>query len=102
VTEESYRVSDLSRRAHSLRVNPLSANLRLQLLTILGMSVADGAVALVDPKPGPLLLAGVLPMTLSRNTLVPRAAATPRRDSRERTATRSRHANLSCLHRVAR
>jgi uncharacterized membrane protein YccC len=34
------------------------------------MSVAVGAVALVDPQPGPLVLAGVLAMTLSRNKLV--------------------------------
>ena len=34
------------------------------------MSVAVGLVALVDPKPGPLVLAAVLAMTLSRNRLV--------------------------------
>ena len=34
------------------------------------MSVAVGVIALVDPKPGPLVLAGVLAMTLSRNRLV--------------------------------
>jgi hypothetical protein len=34
------------------------------------MSVAVGTVALVDPQPGPLVLAAVLAMTLSRNRLV--------------------------------
>jgi uncharacterized membrane protein YccC len=58
-------VTDLPRRAH-----PLRTNWRQPLLTIVGMSVAVGVVALVDPKPGPLVLAGVLAMTLSRNKIV--------------------------------
>jgi uncharacterized membrane protein YccC len=58
-------VTDLPRRAY-----PLRTNWRQPLLTIVGMSIAVGVVALVDPKPGPLVLAGVLAMTLSRNKLV--------------------------------
>ena len=56
-------MTDLPRSAH-----PLRTNWRQPLLTILSMSVA--VVAVVDPQPGPLVLAGVLAMTLSRNKLV--------------------------------
>ena len=58
-------MTDLPRSAH-----PLRTNWRQPLLTILSMSVAVVAVAVVDPQPGPLVLAGVLAMTLSRNKLV--------------------------------
>jgi hypothetical protein len=58
-------VTDLPRRAH-----PLRTQWRQPLLTIIGMSVAVGLVSIGDPKPGPLVLAAVLAMTLSRNRLI--------------------------------
>jgi hypothetical protein len=58
-------VTDEPRRAHLLRTN-----WRQPLLTIIGMSAAIGLVALVDPQPGPLVLAAVLAMTVGRNKLV--------------------------------
>jgi len=52
------------RRPHPLR------NWQAPLLTAVSMAVAVGLVAVVDPVPGPLVLAAVLAMTLSRNRLV--------------------------------
>jgi Fusaric acid resistance protein-like len=52
------------------RTHPLSTNWRQPLLTVIGMSISVGLLALVDPKPGPLVLAAVLAMTISRNKLV--------------------------------
>jgi len=43
---------------------------RQPLLTAIGMSIAVGLLALLDPQPGPLVLAAVLAMTISRNKLV--------------------------------
>jgi hypothetical protein len=40
------------------------------LLTAIGMGVSVGLLALFDPQPGPLVLAAVLAMTISRNKLV--------------------------------
>ena len=51
------------------RLHPLR-EWRIPLLTALGMSAAVALVALVDPQPGPLVLAAALAMTLSRNRLV--------------------------------
>lgn len=50
--------------------NPLLTSWRQALLTIVGMSISVGLVALVDPLPGTLVLAGVLAMTMARNRLV--------------------------------
>lgn len=58
-------MSDDARRTH-----PLRANWRQPLLTVIGMSIAVGLLSLVDPQPGPLVLAAVLAMTISRNRLV--------------------------------
>jgi hypothetical protein len=58
-------VTDQLRHPH-----PLRARWRQPLLTAVGMSVAVGLVSLVDPQPGPLVLAAVLAMTLSRNRLI--------------------------------
>jgi hypothetical protein len=58
-------VSDDVRKAH-----PLRTNWRQPLLTAIGMAISVGLLALVDPKPGPLVLAAVLAMTISRNRLV--------------------------------
>jgi hypothetical protein len=58
-------VTDPTRRAH-----PLLTNWRQPLLTIVSVSASVGLVAIVDPQPGPLVLAAVLAMTLARNRLV--------------------------------
>ncbi len=50
--------------------HPLRANWRQPVLTIIGMSVVVGVLALIDPRPAPLVLAAVLAMTISRNRLV--------------------------------
>ncbi len=55
---------DAPKRLHPLR------DWHPALLTAVGMSAAVGLVALVDPKPGPLVLAAALAMSLSRNRLV--------------------------------
>jgi len=51
------------------RVHPLR-DWHPALLTAVGMSLAVGLVALVDPQPGPLVLVAALAMTLSRNKLI--------------------------------
>ena len=58
-------MSDTAGKAH-----PLRTNWRQPLLTAIGMAIAVGLLALVDPQPGPLVLAAVLAMTISRNKLV--------------------------------
>jgi uncharacterized membrane protein YccC len=50
------------------RVHPLR-DWHPALLTAVGMSAAVGLVALVDPYPGPLVLAAALSMSLARNRL---------------------------------
>ena len=50
--------------------HPLRTNWRQPLLTAVGMAISVGLLALVDPQPGPLVLAAVLAMTISRNKLV--------------------------------
>jgi hypothetical protein len=55
---------DTERPLHPLRT------WRQPLLTAITMSVAVGLVAIVDPNPGPLVLAAALSMTLARNRLV--------------------------------
>ena len=52
------------------RASGLRTGWRQVLVTVIGMSVSVGVVALVDPQPGPLVLAAVLAMTISRNRLV--------------------------------
>jgi hypothetical protein len=58
-------MSETGRKAHRLRTG-----WRQPLLTAIGMSIAVALMALVDPQPGPLVLAAVLAMTISRNKLV--------------------------------
>lgn len=55
---------DSARPPHPLRI------WRQPLLTAVTMAVAVGLVAVVDPNPGPLVLAAALSMTLARNRLV--------------------------------
>ena len=50
--------------------HPLKANWRQPLLTVIGMSISVGLLAVIDPQPGPLVLAAVLAMTIARNRLV--------------------------------
>jgi hypothetical protein len=56
--------------AETRQPHPLRTHWRQPLLTTIGMSVAVGLLALVDPQPGPLVLAAVLAMTISRSKLV--------------------------------
>ena len=58
-------MSDEVREAH-----PLRTNWRQPLLTAIGMAICVGLLATFDPQPGPLVLAAVLAMTISRNKLV--------------------------------
>jgi hypothetical protein len=52
------------------RQHPLRTQWRQPVVTLASMSVAVAVVAIVDPKPGPLVLAAVLAMTISRNKLI--------------------------------
>jgi hypothetical protein len=58
-------VTELPRRAH-----PLRTNWRQPVVSFVAMAVSVGLVSLVDDQPGPLILAAVLALTLSRNRLI--------------------------------
>lgn len=65
-----FRVSDDAGFDDSEQTPHPLRNWRQPLLTTITMSLAVGLVAIVDPNPGPLVLAAALSMTLARNRLV--------------------------------